>query len=94
MIDWEMVAPMIAIVVMTLTVGGVLVLRPIAKRLGDLLEVMTREKLEGSERRDMVHMREIVETMNQRLQLLEERQEFTDRLLESREAKRLPDRDG
>lgn len=92
--DWEMIAPMVVGIVLILTVGGVLILRPLAKRLGNLLEVMTRERLEGSDRQDMAHLREILETMNQRLQLLEERQEFTDRLLESREAKRLPNRDG
>lgn len=93
MIDWEMVAPMVVMIVLTLTVGGVMVLRPIAKRLGNLIEVITREKLEGGERDQVAHLRDVLDTMNQRLQLLEERQEFTDRLLESRDAAALPRRD-
>lgn len=80
MIDWDAVAPMIVAVVMFLTIGGVAVLRPIAKRVGDLLEIMAREKQQGLDR-DVSHMRDLLETMNARLQLLEERQDFTERLL-------------
>jgi hypothetical protein len=80
--EWEFIAPLIMSVVLILTVGGVLILRPIARHLGTLLEAMTREKLDGGRGQDLVHIRELMETMNQRLQLMEERQEFTDRLLE------------
>ena len=80
--DWEFIAPLIMSVVLILTVGGVLILRPIARHLGSLLEAMTREKLDGGRAQELGHVRELMETMNQRLQLMEERQEFTDRLLE------------
>lgn len=80
--EWEFVAPLIMSVVLILTVGGVLILRPIARHLGTLLEAMTREKLDGGRGHELAHIRELMETMNQRLQLMEERQEFTDRLLE------------
>jgi hypothetical protein len=78
--DWEVIAPMIATVVLTVTVGGVLVLRPIAKRVGDLMELYVRDQTEGVES-DVHHMRGLLETMNARLQLMEERQDFTERLL-------------
>lgn len=78
--DWEFIAPMIASVVLILTVGGVLVLRPIAKRVADLIDVYARERQTGLEG-DVGQLRDILETMNARLQLLEERQDFTDRLL-------------
>lgn len=42
--DPEILAPLILTVVLTLTVGGVLLLRPIAKRLGDIAELLLREK--------------------------------------------------
>ncbi len=92
MLDWDAIAPMVVAIVLFITVGGVLVLRPIAKHLGTLLEAMTREKLQGSDRQEMMHVRELLETMNQRLQLMEERQEFTDRLLEERGTPRLSGR--
>ena len=80
--EWEFIAPLIMSVVLILTVGVVLILRPIARHLGSLLEAMTREKLDGGRAQELSHVRELMETMNQRLQLMEERQEFTDRLLE------------
>lgn len=80
MLDWANIAPMIVGVVLILTVGGVTLLRPLAKRLGDLLEIMAREKQQGLET-DVHQMRDLLETMNARLQLMEERQDFTERLL-------------
>lgn len=80
MIDWDAVAPMIVAIVLFVTVGGVMVLRPIAKRIGDLLEVMAREKQQGLES-DIHQVRDLMETMNARLRLMEERQDFTERLL-------------
>ena len=78
--EWEFIAPMILGVVMFLTIGGVLVLRPIATRLGSLLEVMARERA-ALPPEEIRHLRDTLETMNQRLSLMEERQDFTERLL-------------
>lgn len=81
LIEWEIIAPMITASILIVTTGGVLVLRPIAKRLGELIEVMTRERLTG-DRAQQEHLRELMETVHQRLALLEDRQEFTERLIE------------
>ena len=78
--EWEFIAPMIMTVVLILTVGGVMVLRPIAQRVGDLLEMYVKDRSEGIEG-DLHHMRDLLETMNARLQLMEDRQDFTERLL-------------
>ena len=78
--DWDVIAPMVVLVVGTLTAGGVLVLRPIATRLGALLEVMAREKATGAAE-ELRYLRDVVETTNQRLSLMEERLEFTERLI-------------
>ena len=80
--DWEVIAPMIAAVVLFLTVGAVLILRPIAKRLGVLLEAMAKEKSVRPSA-DAFRLREEVETLRTRLELLEDRQDFTDGLLEA-----------
>ena len=66
MIDWDNVAPMIVAVVLILTVGGVAVLRPIAKRISDLLELYARDKQSGLEN-DVGQIRDLLETMNARL---------------------------
>ena len=87
--DWEIVAPMITGIVFILTTGGVLVLRPIAKRLGALLEVMARERA-ALPPEEIRLLRETMETVNQRMALLEERQDFTERLLGRGEAEQAP----
>lgn len=80
--EWEFIAPMVVTIVLFLTVGGVLILRPIAKKLGVLLEAMAKEKAvrpsDGTYR-----LREEVETLRARLELLEDRQDFTEGLLEA-----------
>lgn len=78
--EWEFIAPMIMTIVLFLTIGGVMVLRPIAKRVGDLIEIYVRDRSEGLQG-DLHHTRDLLETMNARLQLLEDRQDFTERLL-------------
>ena len=80
--DPEILAPLILTVVLTLTVGGVLLLRPIAKRLGDIAELMLREKQGGTER-ELRRMGDLLETVDARMTLLEDRQDFTERLLTS-----------
>jgi hypothetical protein len=84
--DWDAVAPMIVAVVLFLTVGAVAVLRPLAKRLADVLEIYARERESGIQS-DVRQMRDLLETMSARLQLMEERQEFTERLLSPGEGK-------
>ena len=79
-IDWSEVAPMIVAVVGFITIGGVLVLRPIAKKAGDLMEAMARDK-QGGLQNDVGQLRDILETMNARLTLMEERLDFTERLV-------------
>jgi hypothetical protein len=66
--------------VLTLTVGGVTLLRPISKRMAELLEVYARDKGSGVER-ELRQTRELIETMDARLRLMEERQDFTEKLL-------------
>jgi hypothetical protein len=82
--DWEFLAPMVVAVVLILTVGGVAVLRPIAKRISELIELYARDRQSGLVG-EVSQMRDLLETMNARLQLLEERQDFTERLLSSGE---------
>lgn len=78
--EWEFVAPMIVSIVLILTVGGVVLLRPLARRLGALLDVMVLEKSKTSGMEDR-SLADAIEAMNDRLLLLEERQDFTERLI-------------
>jgi hypothetical protein len=80
--EWEFIAPMVVSVVLILTVGGVVLLRPIAKRLSELVELYAHDRQSGVHS-ELGQMRDLLETMSARLQLLEERQDFTERLLSS-----------
>lgn len=75
------VAPMVMAVTLFLVVGGVILLRPITKRLGSLLEVMTQQKRERVAGAEDSELRQYVANLESRLSLLEERQTFTEALL-------------
>jgi hypothetical protein len=79
------VAPMIVFTTLIVVSGGVILLRPLTRRLGDLIEVIVAERRRhlappepAADRERVVN---IVESLEQRLRHLEERQDFTDSLL-------------
>ncbi len=78
--DLNALAGLLIPITIVLTTGGVLVLRPIAKRLGVLLEVMAKEKTQPPPE-DLRRLHQAIDTMNERLTLIEERQDFTERLI-------------
>jgi hypothetical protein len=73
------------------TAGGVLILRPISKRLGTLLEVMTQQKLRAAnaDPHDTTRIRELLTSIDSRLTLLEERQDFAEALISAGDTKLL-----
>lgn len=80
--------PVIVMVTGIVTTGGVLVLRPISKRLGDLLEVMTRERRLPDRGAEMAQLRDLMQSIDSRLSLIEERQDFAEAMLTSGERPR------
>lgn len=78
--EWEFIAPMIISTVFILTVGGVILLRPVMKRLGALLDVLVLQKTKAPDEENR-RLRATVDTMNERLTLMEERLDFTERLI-------------
>ena len=80
--EWDIIAPMIVSVVLIVTVGGVAILRPIAKRVSDLLELYARDRREGVES-EVHQVRDLLATMDARLRLIEDRQDFNERLIGS-----------
>ena len=85
----ELIAPMVIAVILTLTVGGVILLKPLSNKLGNLLEAMAKEKSQPQVSGDLERVHDILDTINGRLSLLEERQDFTDALLADPERRRL-----
>lgn len=90
--NWDWIALMFMIIAVVATVGGVILLHPIAKRLGALLEAMTQERRKGDSpelERMMARIGRSLETFDERLSLLEERQDFTEDLLGRRQRQSL-----
>jgi hypothetical protein len=73
------------------TAGAVLILRPISRRLGTLLEVMTQQKLRAatSDPHDTARIRELLTSIDGRLTMLEERQDFAEALISAGDTKLL-----
>ena len=91
------VAPMVVGVFFFVTVAAVLLLRPIAKKLGTYLEVLAEERRRQLaerplDRSDTARLTAAIEALENRLALVEEHQEFTNRLLADRpsETRSLP----
>lgn len=75
------------IVVLLILVGG-FVLRPFVKRLGDVMErYLSQKSLEERETNELRAVRERLESLDQRMALMEERLEFTESLLSEQRQK-------
>lgn len=86
--DIVILTVMVTAILMT---GGVLILRPISRRLGALLEVMTQQKLRAAntDPYDAVRIRELLASIDGRLTMLEERQDFAEALISAGDTKLL-----
>lgn len=71
------------------TVGAVLILRPIATRLGALLEAMTERQRRPVSPPELSQIRELLSGIDGRLSVLEERQDFAEALMSSGDARLL-----
>jgi hypothetical protein len=67
-----------------LTTGAVLILRPVSKRLAELLHAMTQQRLRPPPAGpDMGQIRDVLTGIDGRLSQLEERQDFAEALIAS-----------
>jgi hypothetical protein len=79
--------PLIAIVTLIITTGAVLILRPVSRRLGALLEAMTAERMRPQPGAEISQIRELLTGIDSRLAMLEERQDFAEALISSGDPK-------
>lgn len=72
------------------TIAAIAILRPLSKRLGDLIE-MTRQERQAArlDQSDFSRLGQQLEQLHSRLDLLEHRVDFAERLLDERPAKHL-----
>jgi hypothetical protein len=86
------VAGVILGVTFFLVSGGVILLRPLSRRLGDLLEAIAAQKRQSVGPVELARLQQSLDQVQARLATLEERQGFTESLLSSggRRAELLP----
>lgn len=77
-------APMLVMITAILTAGGVVVFRPLSRRLADLLHAMAQQRLGASAGGDAQRTNETIALLEQRISLLEDRLSFTESLLDRR----------
>ncbi len=78
--DINFIAPMVVAIVFMVTTGAVLIFRPLTKRLGERLshrQVAPPPVDEG----ELIQLRQALEDTSARLEKLEQRVDFTERLL-------------
>ncbi|MET0398716.1 MAG: hypothetical protein ABW277_18140 [Longimicrobiaceae bacterium] len=86
--------PTIVMVTGIVSTAGVLILRPISKRLGELLEAMTRERRLPDRGAEVAQLRDLMQSIDSRLALMEERQDFAEAILSSGQRPRAALQDG
>lgn len=80
---------------MFLVIGGVLILRPVTKKLGLLIEALAKERMSGNARErpiEPVQLERItaaLERLNSRMDTIDDRMGFMERLVEDRPRSRL-----
>ena len=72
---------MIVLCTLILTTGGVLILRPLSRRLGVFLDAMTEAKLRATPEVELTRIREVLSSIDGRLDQIEERQDFAEALI-------------
>lgn len=87
-----MVFALVMTVVMLGMIGGIILLGPLARRAGELLELSIQERrLRGSTvGDDVARLQAVVEQLEAQVSVLQEHQEFTQRLLEERAGGEVP----
>jgi len=71
-------------ITMFISIAAIAILRPLTTRLGGLLHAMARERTPRPvEDQEFTRLRTLVEQLSGRLDLIEERLDFTERLLNS-----------
>jgi hypothetical protein len=82
-------AGMIFVLILVAMVGGFILLLPISRRLGRLMDVRLEEKRGAGRSEELEELRRAVLALESEVSSLAERQHFTDQLLQGNERDRL-----
>jgi hypothetical protein len=85
----DAIAPMIVFCTLIVTTGGVLILRPISKRLGSYLDAATQARMKSTPESEMARIHDALNSIDGRLNQIEERQDFAEALISASDPKLL-----
>ncbi len=83
--DPDLLPPLILGVTITLSAAGVLIFRPLSKRLADLIELWSRDRQGQMANDEVRHLTDAVSRLTDRMESLEDRLDFTERMIGSLE---------
>ncbi|MBI4408307.1 MAG: hypothetical protein HY561_01285 [Gemmatimonadetes bacterium] len=90
--DWGSLTGLVVPLVFILSVAAVLILRPLSRRLGDLLLQMRQEQQSTrSGEAELARLQGSLEQLRQRVDQLEDRLDFTERLIGASRREALPE---
>jgi hypothetical protein len=89
LIDYDLLFGIVFVLLFTMIIGGTILLYPISRRLGALLEANTQEKKAAAAGRpkELEQVVARLTSLEQTVHAVAERQEFLDRLLLERQSK-------
>jgi hypothetical protein len=82
-------------IVLFMSIAGIMILRPVTKRLGLLLEALAKERMVGAspartlDEAQLERITNALERLNNRLDLVDDRVAFMERLVEEKPRRRL-----
>lgn len=79
--DPAIIAPVVVSVVFFVSTAAVLIFRPLTKRIGDRLAASKQPTIVKADEAELAAVRQVLEETNARLERLEQRLDFTERLL-------------
>ncbi len=89
--DPDLIAPVVVSIALFVSTAAVLIFRPLTKRIGDRLAASKQPTIIKADEAELARMHQALEETNARLEQLEQRLDFTERLLaKPREATALP----
>jgi cell division protein FtsB len=77
------------VLIMVAMIGGFILLIPLSRRLGHVLDVWLRDRKGVNASEELAQLRRTVQALEAEVSSLAERQQFTDELLQARKAERL-----
>ena len=89
-VEVEAIAGMVFTLILAAMIGGFILLIPLSKRLGLVLDAWLQEKQGLANPHEVAQLRKSIRALDEQLSELNERQQFMERLIEGRQTDAVP----